>query len=1633
MKTVGRDDAAPASKLPRTYATGGGNATASGVNFQQSLGALFGLWMLTEMPVDQRLRLGGAKLVAMRMETEAPLDDALAETSDGGFIFAQAKNTLSLSRSLDSEFGKTVDQIVRQWRICRDGTGNLDWNRPLDTAKDRLVIAVGPVSPVTTRLHLAQGLEAHRQPGRPNLTAAEEKALAQFDTCVRHAWEAATTEPLADEILREISRLTFVLTIDPNGADRGALTAMLGPALANPADAPSAWNLLERVAGDLMAARRGRDVSTLRRDLLGRGAKPAARPDYRDDVAALKAYSLQTEQTLKAFEVVEPDIGAPIGIARHCQPAVNAAAVSGNLLIIGEPGAGKSAVLNALSRALRDKGHDIVELAVDRFSVESLEGLARALRLAHDLPEVLDAWDGSEPAFLLVDALDASRGGRGEAVFKRLIEAVIELNGRWSVVASIRTFDLRLGRHFRDLFKGTPPDTALRDEGFPAVRHVKIPPWSKPEFDELMSLSPRLSAVLRDCPQKLRELAMVPFNTRLLADLVATGAVSQDFAAIDSQIALLNFYWQCRVERHGTAAEVCLRAVVFEMVALRAFRAPRLKVAATNPQILDVLIGEGVLVFTDQQRSVQFRHHLLFDYVASRVFMDTDAIESGQVAFPKADGLGLILAPAMSFLLCGLWAEERRHERFWTAVIHLLGAKDCDPVIRSVAARMAAELPSAAEDILLFAQAIAARAEEAVTALSHVARAVVVRLEDTPGAPLAPWVNLELVLSRDPAAISGVLRMLGYLLIDRVQDAALRNNLGVAARALLAYGYTLDDSRALATPAIGFVVDTFATDAQASANLLSKTLTDERFARFGPEEIPALARKIEPIAQASPEFAAEIYDYTYARQVTDDRATPLGSSRILPMTSNARQDFELARWSLSEYFPKFLAESHVDATKALLAAMAGYVARRHPIPGEMGVLDFVGPAGKIRLQRDYSFIWAYEAHPQHAEDGEALLAKFEAFLESGDERAVLAAAEYAVRHATLAVVWSRLFMAAVARGGLLADFLAPYALQMEFVIALDTRKDAIDVLAAQYDNLHEGTRRKFEADVLQLSMDEFPRPAESKQDLLQRLFGAIGADRLVTEDARSALAELPSTTEVNSRLIQLTSGFTEQSTDNGLDEKTRADPAIVKLIDAIDAVKDKLHLVRNDQEPITDLDGALSVLAALKAQVGAGAVSDRDLRSRAVGNFAEGVHRLVRSDFLGAETPVETVTTIREWIEFACESADPETGPQTEANFEAFPSWGSPAARLEGAEAALDLCLKRPEVYLRLSPLIDRMLTDPHPAVRMNTAVRLTSIWDLDRQGFWDRAAGIVTREDNRSVLDPFVTQTLGWVVWHGAAREVADLVLPLLDRLPASENRNASIRKHLVQMALQFWLRFDFTDAAERVRGWLAASVDYVEEVRHAVQCLHDDYRAGLHGSGGDGSPKNRHRAISLLSTAVGQAAEELASYGDLSNLTDAQAARARGAMQIMDTACNELCFSSGAFQQTNQRDARPPMTVEGMQAFFSEIAPALRLIGEHGAPSTIYDLIQLLDHLVDADPAGVFDLIAFAVLQAGRRGGYEFESLGADLLAKVVGRYLADHKEVFHDPQRRAALVDTLETFAAVGWPAARRLLYRLPELLQ
>ena len=75
--------------------------------------------------------------------------------------------------------------------------------------------------------------------------------------------------------------------------------------------------------------------------------------------------------------------------------------------------------------------------------------------------DVLENWPGAEPAFLFIDALDATRGGRSEAVFRALIAEILDMpDSRWRVVASIRSFDLRLGEPGQPFYSSAVPQAS---------------------------------------------------------------------------------------------------------------------------------------------------------------------------------------------------------------------------------------------------------------------------------------------------------------------------------------------------------------------------------------------------------------------------------------------------------------------------------------------------------------------------------------------------------------------------------------------------------------------------------------------------------------------------------------------------------------------------------------------------------------------------------------------------------------------------------------------------------------------------------------------------------------------------------------------------------------------------------------------------------------------------------------------------------------------------------------------------------------------------------------------------------------------------------------------------------------------
>ncbi len=256
-------------------ARGGGNATAAGVTFQAGVGAIFAAQLLTERSVDDRLRLGGARVRSIRFETEAPLDDILVETDAGGWIFVQVKTALSLSESLDSEFGKTVEQIVRQWRTCSIGNAERGWDRNLVFGRDRMLIAVGPNASGTITADLAAALASMQAPSAAALPQAQQQALDRLRALCATAWQKIVGAVPSAEDVNDALRFVTILQLDLDGPDRVAAIETLAHVMEDANAATGAFAAIEQACQSLMAMRRGTDAIDLRLSLARSGLRLA--------------------------------------------------------------------------------------------------------------------------------------------------------------------------------------------------------------------------------------------------------------------------------------------------------------------------------------------------------------------------------------------------------------------------------------------------------------------------------------------------------------------------------------------------------------------------------------------------------------------------------------------------------------------------------------------------------------------------------------------------------------------------------------------------------------------------------------------------------------------------------------------------------------------------------------------------------------------------------------------------------------------------------------------------------------------------------------------------------------------------------------------------------------------------------------------------------------------------------------------------------------------------------------------------------------------------------------------------------------------------------------------------------------
>lgn len=1589
---------------------GGGAATTAGIDFQGRLAASLACSILAE--AEASAPWGWPEDVTMEsveLETREPVDDIGVTNSAGARAHVQAKLTLSLSEKPASEFGKAMRAFVAQYLAEGDAAFG---------PEDRLVLAVGPNASSYIREDLRRIVERARPPATDLVAIAvnrrerdvREKVLAHL----RAAWrEQAGREPEEAELLGLLAAVHVDLHdfTDGGASTQNAQNLLRGSVVTEAVQAGQAWGLLVTLAATLAAGQTRADRERLQRHLIDRQVPLRAIPSYRSDVERLRRYSEETLIELAELSRISPPASGEIKIERALAPEISAAVAVGSLLVTGDPGRGKSASVYEFVCGARRAGADVCVIIAEGPAAESLGRLREELNLEHEVVEVLRNWPGQGPAYLVIDGLDAARREGPRKALLDLIAAAVRNGGRWRVLASVRRFDLRYNARLRELFAPleAPPVPAERtDPEFADVRHYVVPELSEEEFGQLSELAPGIHELLEGATEELRELARVPFNLRLLAELVGLDVESAELEPVTTQVQLLDLYWRHRVigsDGLGDARVAVITTVARQMIAAHRLQAERspLATAEVAPP-LEKLLDEHVLTEittpagTVEREQIAFSHNVLFDFALAKVLLSGGEEKLSAAIIAQPD-LVIFARPSFDFHFRALWESDPSRARFWDVCLAIAAETEVPQLGRVIGPVVATEVIREAADFEPLLAALAeeniARRETAESVLRHLVGAALgldPRADRRGGPQRRAWAAFAAALARlgrGGWVIVALQRLLLKLAAgeDQVNPDAIED-LGLASRSLLEFGLAEEvPRRALTWIGIDAVVATFASNPAASAALLARIIERERLEKFGYQELPDLARHAEILVAHDPALLRDIYAAAFDYEETSKETTAMGSP-ILGLSSHRAQDYAGAHHSLAEAYPDFLRSMPTEAVEALVAVRAAYGRKRFKHSyGEILKVE-VGSGEAIEIVADGGSVWDVQSFTTDEEV--KILGAFEERLgelvADGDGDGVEVLLAPLRGRQVPASIWRRIVRVATEHPEVLSEEVAPLLTDPAVLCDATLGAPVGQFLSAAFAGLEPELRERIERAIgdiparWEAGNPEQPDAAAIGGRRRDRVLGSLRPEDIADAGLGKRLEEMIAAEAVpdnEERVFQIGDGggygARESLAHQGVDFSVAANECLLDLsapISEFCAEHPNGIPKREDIDAVTDpLRELLDALSSAERQ-GASNL----MLNRSYAHAVQAAEVIARDTSLPADHPARQLA-----LQVLLEAARHPEPPADEASDEKFdesPSW-SPAPRIEAAVGLLSLAGAEGGATPEVLDAIDVLRRDGACRVRYQVARCLGRLQTSAPERALAMAEATAAKEGSTAVLGAAL-RPLSFFLRDQPER-LREITEEIYDRTGVEKAGANELHRSCAGLICDLYVYNGDEHAGEFLRREVFDDPVAADELaRQLVARLRDVQTYGAEGDARGNAV--RARALGLIERALKRTIPQY--WGIREELRGKEPAeddpllrRGRSAAQLIDQVATELYFASGAFTGGNQDE---PRATPGQRArLYREAGSIIDMLVETDLASATHHLLEMLEACIEVDPRGVFVRIAAAV-EGGKGGDYHLDGMG-------------------------------------------------------
>jgi DNA replication protein DnaC len=1640
----------------------GGHATAAGVMFQLNVASWLGVHALCEKPIPQLSGLQNSSPQSLYLESEAPVDDLRITTVAGGNIFLNVKTTVSLSSLLRSPLGSVVDQFVRQHLACRQGEGNLGWDRPLDQTKDCLVLAVssartlGFVDSTRPILERIRNKKSILPVDQIATTQKQKVAYETWISLVQQCWTRHTGIAPTDGEVCDLLSCVRLIQLDFDGATVTEISSLLtATVVENRNDASAAWNVIVNECARLAQLRSGADSQKFRECLRAGGIPLREKPAFARDIERLKQITKRTLETLSRYSrlSVPTENGTiRVEIDRNCVPEIVISAATNSFLLVGAPGAGKSGAIYSVANSLIKLGHPVVVLAVDEWSATSREALRQELELKYPLNEVLDAWNGKKPGILIIDALDASRGNSSDEVFFEVIASILDRASGWNVLASIRKFDLRYGVKYQDLFRGSPASKLFRDVNFSNVRHFDIPRLSEQELAQVWEKSPRMAVVHDSGTLAFRDLLTSPFNLFLLSTVLPPTGDSHELKSIGTQVELLERYWAYRVEspadNHRINRVRLLRSATEVMVNKRQLFVRGIDLAGHDGSHLEQLMQSGILLDHHSQGRISFSHHMLFDYAVARTIMMDDDDKALIERLALSDDQALLLAPAAMIALRIVWGEHLNRHPYWELAIGVAAQESAGSFSRMLPARVAAELIALPDDISPLTKAISindARKDAALFLVRHVFGTLLANvILDRPmwGNDADPWCGIVRKLCEtDMASLTWPMKaVIGHWTDTPASlSSQQKKDLGAAARLLLRnathdWKNHRNYDQGAVVSGIQAIARTFETAKSESEVALEALLAPDRVAVYGHIELFRFAIETKHLIASAPQLVHKLYLAAYCAPLPSrEEISHIGSSKILSLTSNKRQDIEGVQYQLEGHLGEYLQAAPTIAIKTVIDILDYRIPAEHRIKDDTPIDTFEFLNCTARFREDLSAIWWTPSGSHNRGEEKLLDIVLRTLLELdeiGSTHAVETIIINVVQFNVWASLWSVLLIAGQSRPATIGRAVLPLLRVPSVLGAHSTAYPAGELLRILGPHLERQEQGQIETAIWQIE-------SEHQRDVL---IGCLSGDNVTLAKTTSRLAQL----EAEGKSIQNRPPFSLESGWSGDENWWYREGGIdiskepfASIHNAVEAVKVVASSNEQSAGPIDVwIKNWPTVLALHEILLRNDSIPER-LEQQAWDQLAEAAEKAALSCKSASE--LEKFQSLHEIVRSASNHKFPpvpQHDPAREHEFAKHPSWGRPAPRIEAAAATMALARANGAPSQTYRADILRLIRDPAVEIRHTIASRLNMLCEADPELMQTLIDVVFDEENNLGILS-FFLGALHRVIGRVDAG-TAEKLLSLDSRISSDEEEDQrDLRRQLVTSIVRLWMVNDLTKANSRIEEWIGDPSIYSSHIQTMLSSLRDTLLMGKIDAPQSRDSTIRTRAIQIFSQSVTKAAEEFRRLALVHDRTPSEQKQLENTFRVLDTATHEIYFGSGAYERGKGHESIGESDSDLLQIrrrFLSEINSTLECLADVPYPSVTHYLLETLEAFIPEAPEQCLSLMIRSVHNGGASGGYQLESMGADLLVRLVRRFLADYAPMISGREEfRTGLVKALDYFAEAGWPEARQLVYQLPEMLR